>query len=124
MNSIHNVLKSIVIIAFLGCPITLLGQNANAMQAIQKNSQTDNSKTEYSIDNKKVSEKSFNKFLSGLTEIKGTWYCAETTTGGRTGYDMKDKNGIVYKYCASSDLNESKISLSKKDVPEFNNGIK
>ncbi len=77
----------------------------------KKNSQPS---VEYTINDKKVSRVEFDKFLKGLEEIKGTWFCDETTTGGNTGYDAKDKQGTVYEYRAESEQHSSKNSIKKK----------
>lgn len=72
------------------------------------------SSVEYTIDGKKVSRTQFDKFLKGLEEIKGTWFCDETTEGGNTGYDAKDKQGTVYQYRAESEKHSSKNFIHKK----------
>lgn len=73
--------------------------------------------SQFYIEDKKVTEVAFNKLLKSLTEIEGTWYCAETTTGGRTGYRAKDKQGKVYVYTATTDNGKTISTLKKKAEP-------
>lgn len=54
--------------------------------------------TTFHMDNKKVSQRAFKKFLSNLTQVEGTWQCTKTRQGGITSYDAKDKEDIVYHY--------------------------
>lgn len=49
------------------------------------------------IEDKSVSKNEFDKFLATLKENPNTWFCAETTNGGRTGYDASDIEGVVYE---------------------------
>ena len=73
----------------------------------------DSINTVYEINNKVVSKEKFEKFNKSLKEISGTWYCAETTTGGITGYDAKDKKGRIYEliYCSESGKSTNSIIL-------------
>jgi hypothetical protein len=68
----------------------------------------------YKIDGKTVTEKKFNGFLKSLKQIDGSWYCAETSAGGITGYDAKGLFGARYQYQVSSssvpDQNEATIT--------------
>jgi|GEM_PF-4157013 len=75
-------------------------------------------KTEYIINNRKVSEQEFNTLLSTLKTITGTWFCAETINGGITGYDVKNKNGVVYEYRVVSENKNSQFTIRIKNIPE------
>jgi hypothetical protein len=89
--------------------------NANNSKVNYQNQQhNDTIKTEYKIDNKIVTQEKFEKFLTCLKEISGTWFCAETTTGGITGYDAKDKREKVYEVRYYYDDGKSKNSISSK----------
>jgi len=57
----------------------------------------DSTEVIYLIDNKIVSKVAFDSKIKNLEEITGTWYCAETTDGGITGYDAKDSKGDVFE---------------------------
>ena len=74
---------------------------------------TSSTPPEFQIDFQSVSEEKFLAFQKTLSEVKGTWYCAETTEGGITGYDMTDKKGNVYKFRAKSGKNGSVTSLTR-----------
>jgi hypothetical protein len=54
------------------------------------------------IDGKEVSRAEFDRVLSTIKETGG-WFCAETTTGGRTGWNGVDPRGVKYRYVAVSD---------------------
>lgn len=69
---------------------------------------------DYKITGKSVSKEEFEEFLSTLKEIPHTWYCAETTTGGITGYDAKDFWGIEYEYRCNSEPEKSLCTISRK----------
>ncbi len=69
---------------------------------------------EYTINDKVVTEKEFSKFLSSLNQMDHTWFCAETNTGGETGYSAKDWKGVVYEYLSISDGGKSIHSIKKK----------
>jgi hypothetical protein len=110
-------MKSSLVFAFICSAIFCLplhGQNLKVEQTGAKHSKRGRAITIYTINDSAVTEKKFNEFLTGLKEIEGTWYCAETTTGGRTGYEAKDKNGMVYVYKAETDLNKNLNSISTK----------
>ncbi len=79
-----------------------------------KISSIDSLKTEYYIDSKPVSEQEFKKFLSFLTEIEGTWYCVEMVQGGGSGYNVKDKEGVIYYYLAVSEDNRGRVTLTRE----------
>lgn len=74
---------------------------------------TDTQKTSYSINGKAVNKIEFDKLYHSLIEVKGTWYCAETDEGGKTGFDGKTKNGTVYEYKMISKKNQNIASLDK-----------
>jgi hypothetical protein len=71
-------------------------------------------KAGYSINNKTVSEKEFNKFKDSLKEIKGTWFCAETNTGGTTGYDAKNNFGTIYEIRFTTDDKVNSNSIQER----------
>jgi hypothetical protein len=75
-----------------------------------------NIKDVYQINGLPVSEGSYNQFLSGLKELPHTWFCAETKEGGRTGYDAKDKKGVIYEVRFVSESGNSVSSIRKKLV--------
>jgi hypothetical protein len=75
-----------------------------------------NMQSEYKIDNKMVTKEAFDKFLKELIELPHTWFCAETTNGGITGYDAKDRNGIIWEYRAASESGANRTTLTKKFI--------
>ncbi len=68
----------------------------------------------YQINDLPVTKKSFNKLLSSLKELTHTWFCAETTAGGRTGYEAVDKKGVIYEVRFESEYGNSISSIKKK----------
>ncbi len=92
--------------------IAITGTTASAQKQKHKNKAV----TEYTIDDKKVSKKEFNNFLSGLKEQEHTWFCDETSTGGMTGYDGKDKDGVLYEYRAETDSGSQKNTIKKSSL--------
>jgi len=71
---------------------------------------------EYKINDSIVTQKKFDLFLSSLKEVERTWYCKKTTTGGKTGYDVTDKNGTIYTYIAVTDGKKNTNAIKKKTV--------
>jgi len=100
-----------MLLAFTGHKY-ISGMNASVKQVFQKHKDT--LKAEYLINDKTVTKEKFDTFLSGLKEIPETWFCAETTNGGITGYDAKDKKGIVYQVRYYYDSGKSKNSITSK----------
>lgn len=68
----------------------------------------------YSIEGMPVSRLEFEVFLKSLREIEGTWFCAETSEGGITGYDARDWRFARYEYRSESRRDGSVISIRKK----------
>ena len=68
----------------------------------------------YLIDGNSVTKDVFEKYLSTLKEVPGTWFCAETNKGGRTGWDARDDKGVVYEYRCYSESNNSKQTIRQK----------
>ena len=66
------------------------------------------------IDDKTVPQKEFERFLASLTEIEHTWFCAETSDGGSTGYNAKNADGIVYEYRAETIGKKNSNTISKQ----------
>jgi hypothetical protein len=64
------------------------------------------------IDGQTVSRAEFDRFLATL-EGSEDWYCAETTTGGETGWKMKDARGVVYDYTAVQDGDTSTLEIQR-----------
>lgn len=58
--------------------------------------------TLHRIDGKKVTKAEFERLFATLKE-SGGWFCAETTTGGETGWEAVDPNGAKYQYTAVTD---------------------
>jgi hypothetical protein len=71
-------------------------------------------KDKYLIDNKSVSKNEFEVFLAKLKQVPGTWFCAETSKGGVTGYDVGDNKGGLYSYKSESSSNGSLNTLTSK----------
>jgi hypothetical protein len=69
---------------------------------------------EYEINGKSVEKIKFNLLFSKLKELAKTWYCAETNTGGRTGYDAVDEKGVLYQCVFISDSGNSKSIIRIK----------
>ena len=67
------------------------------------------------MNGKVVTQKEFKSFLATLKELPGTWFCKETTTGGSSGYAVKDTiTGIVYQYVSSVVNDNCKSTITKK----------
>ena len=66
-----------------------------------------------SIDGRAVSLAEFEAFLETLTEVPHTWYCAETNTGGSTGYEGTDADGLM----------EAALEAGAEDVVEGEENI-
>lgn len=108
-NSSKKICKIILTVVIILLGFQLQAQNG-------KRPEKSKNTVEYTINDKIVSSKEFDKFLSSLTEVKGTWFCDETATGGNTGYDAKDKQGTMYEYRAESEQNSSRNSIKKKTI--------
>jgi hypothetical protein len=63
----------------------------------------------YKINDRVVTQEEFTKKLAALTMIANSWYCAETSDGGRTGYKAKDQDGILYDVIETSGKENSSI---------------
>jgi hypothetical protein len=92
-------IMSALCVAFLSADSFLMGETTDGI---------------YLIDGKSVAKEEFNKFLSTLKEVPGTWFCAETNKGGRTGWDARDDKGVVYEYRCYSESNNSKQTIRQK----------
>ena len=64
------------------------------------------------IDGVKVSRRAFDRFLAALTQTDG-WYCDETTTGGETGWNLRDAAGVKYAFKAVQDGETSTLDLRR-----------
>jgi hypothetical protein len=64
------------------------------------------------IDGKVVSRAEFDRLFSTLKE-SGGWFCAETDTGGRTGWDAVDPRGVAYHYVATTDGGQDTWELQR-----------
>jgi hypothetical protein len=76
------------------------------------------SEHQYFINNKNVSEERYKSFvdsLGAMEEVPHTWYCGESTTGGRTGYQAKDKSGTVWIFDAISESDRNETRINKKN---------
>jgi hypothetical protein len=69
--------------------------------------------TTYEIDGARVTKAAFERFAKTLQEISGTWYCAETNDGGRTGYDAEDAAGARYAVCGITDAKGTRETIRK-----------
>lgn len=56
----------------------------------------------YFIDGEKVNKVDFEKFIKKFQRIDGKTKSIETPEGGRTSYELKDSNGLVYEYISES----------------------
>lgn len=74
----------------------------------------DNAILRCTIDDTVVNREEFEKFLKTLKEVPHTWFCAESTTGGETGYDAADWLGNIYEYRAISENSNNHWSIKKK----------
>jgi len=99
---------------------TLEAQEPDKQKGKAHKVQNDSTKVTYILNDKEVNKKIFDYVLSGLTEIQGTWFCAETSKGGITGYDANDKNGVVYEYRTNSEPFNNKCTITKKPILEKN----
>jgi hypothetical protein len=103
------------LIIMFNCNI-IFAQKSNKRKSLTCDSTITKSTTEYTIDGKSVSKEEFEKFLSGLKELSGTWYCAETSTGGITGYNAADKKNVIYEYKTTSDSGKSINAIRRKNI--------
>jgi hypothetical protein len=69
-------------------------------------------RTTCALDGKKVPRAEFDRFLATLIQTDG-WYCAETTTGGETGWNAVDAAGIRYAFKAVQDGGTSTLEISR-----------
>lgn len=76
-----------------------------------------NSQTVYEIDGRICAKKEFEIRVGALKEVPKTWYCKETTKGGRTGWQLTDDQGRRYSYLAESDGAGARLSLRRLDEP-------
>lgn len=106
----------IVIVLYLIIVFTEAAGEFKKTKNKKANNMEDSSKVEYRINDKIVTEEEFINFLNTLTEVQGTWFCAETKKGGMTGYDAKDKDGIIYEYRANSEPGNNKSTITKKGM--------
>lgn len=94
--------------------IFLLSCSATYGQKLDSSVNRKDDLKQFTINGKKVEEKYFNHFLSKLKEMKNTWFCAETNTGGITGSEVKDKKGNIYIYRFESITGQNISSLIRK----------
>jgi hypothetical protein len=71
-------------------------------------------KSEYKINGISMDKQTFDKFLSGLKELPHTWFCAETKTGGITGYDAVNENNQVFEVRFKSDNGNTLNTIIEK----------
>lgn len=85
-----------------------------AAQRVCMGANSSHQSAQYFINAEQVDRKKFRAKLKLLTE-DGGWFCAETTTGGRTGYDAKDKDGQKWEYLEETDngTTTGKLTLCK-----------
>jgi hypothetical protein len=69
----------------------------------------------FHVDGRAVDCDVFNAFLATLTEVPHTWYCAETTEGGDTGYDGTDAAGVGWTYVAATDAQGTRNTVVRTD---------
>lgn len=70
------------------------------------------SATAYRIDGKDVSKAEFQRLFATLKETGG-WFCAETTTGGETGWEAQAPDGTKYQYTAVTDGDRNSQALQR-----------
>jgi hypothetical protein len=71
----------------------------------------------WEINGRSVTRAEFERFLGTLREVPGTWYCAETTTGGETGHHALDSAGNLYEYQAVTDDSGDRSTLRRRSGP-------
>ncbi len=71
----------------------------------------------FHVDGAVVDRDAFNAFLATLTEVPHTWYCAESTEGGTTGYDGTDADGVRWTYLAETDSQGTRNTVVRTDRP-------
>ena len=69
-------------------------------------------RTTCTIDGKEVTRREFDRFLATLTQTDG-WYCDETTTGGETGWNLRDAAGVKYTFKAVQDGGLSTLDIER-----------
>lgn len=94
--------------------LSVTAMEANKIKNKKVKKMEDSSKEVFKINDKVVSIEEFTDFLNTLKEIPGTWFCAETKNGGRTGYDATDKDGIIYEYRSISEPGNYKSTITRK----------
>jgi hypothetical protein len=100
----RNIIPLVVVVILL-TTITTAATQQNTMKA----------KDRYLINEKSVSKKEFDKFLTTLKEVPGTWFCAETNVGGTTGYDAADNHGVLYMYKSETNADGTVNSITLKN---------
>lgn len=111
--------KLLVLISIIISTISILYANLNIKSKLvnlQTSHQKDTTKSTFKVNNKKVSEKEFNGFLSTLKDLPNTWYCKEMYNGGATGYDAIDKHKTVYEVCLSMKSDVHINTITKKSL--------
>jgi hypothetical protein len=69
-------------------------------------------KLSWRIEGREVSREEFERRMDALQNAGG-WYCAETTTGGRTGWKVQDPQGAVFQYTATTDGDRQSFVLER-----------
>jgi len=64
------------------------------------------------IDGRPVSRAEFDLLFKTLKQTDG-WFCDETTTGGETGWNAVDPQGVKYRYKAVTDGDQNTQSLER-----------
>lgn len=70
------------------------------------------SRTVYGIDGRTVSRAEFERRKDAMKEAGG-WFCAKTTTGGETGWELVDADGVKYQYIAVSEGDRNTQTLRR-----------
>lgn len=114
--NMKNILLTIALLLTFGYTENISAQTDNSKQTKSKKNKKVKSKYEYLINDNKTSKEEFDALLKSLTEIEGTWYCKLTTDGGKTGFEAKDSNNIIYVYHSStiSDVTKSSLTVKKE----------
>lgn len=95
-----------ILIVFAGCSVALHRKGLDSKRV----------KSEaFFIDDKQVDQEHFISALRELKEIEHTWFCRETAEGGETGYNVKDKNDVIYEYRDKVDQ-KGRISTIRRRV--------
>ena len=91
-------MRKILLVIILIFSSSCVSQNP----AIKSNGDSMSTNQTYFIDGKQVAENEFEQFFKKFKRIDKKTISIETPDGGKTSYDVKDSNGLMYEYISES----------------------